>query len=583
MPAVRLFLPAICLTIICASVGRPVMADTIQQCVAEVCKGASPALSFGAFLALEKEDHPGLEELYRRYRVQVDQIRVARERQTREALRILSDTQKVTGSIRQMSDQELMSLFVERQPWNFGTDRISDQYVVVAKPLTADQQQSEVIQQIFARLQSVSSLYSAQLKMDQLNAEPRAALQLSESQRIDSFVLDAVKARIGELPVSVQTQHMRKLEQSLSRLDLFKKQYGDKVYLWLGSLDLELQVLLGRVPFAEGERSVVEKVLIDAIVGVIERSQNGFAQIDKIYSSVEWAKTCRSSYNRALHYGLTQAEKDRLEEQMKPEALRRAQATLQGLFGAHLTSEIMTYVRTLKISGPMSMPEYLQYIERNMKTALAEAQRTDLTLLQHYQLVKDLDNKRDGAIQGFCGTWIFDPTRDSVQANNVLLSTYSAKNYGVGLSISIHEMGHAASIALDLLKRRGVSIAPYEEVRACLSENYITSDRKPIYDYSRFNADKLWTEEDWADSFAGHAMQDMNVNDMCGFVGAIPQVDYVALSDRSGGTHSPTFYRILNIAAHLKNQQPKQCREPLKTQFQGTQFKDCISPFIRNP
>lgn len=582
MKAVKSLFPAICLTIIGTASVRPVWAaDTIQQCVAEVCRGTSPAVSVGAFLTLEKTVHPKVDELFSRYQAQLDQIRVAREKQVRESLKVLSETQKVTDLIRRMSDQELISLFVERKPWNLGTDRINGEYAVVAVPLTSNTQDGEIIKQIFARLQAVSPLYAAQLKVDQINAEPRAALQIPENQKIDSYVLGVIRTRIAQLPLADRPSYTQKLNLYLSRLANFKNQYGDKVYLWFGSLDLELQVKLGRVPFVAGERAVIEKIMIDEIPGIIQNRKDGIAKIDQIYSKASWDKTCRASYNRALHYGLTQTEKDRLENQMKPEALRRSEATVRGLFGKEMSDEIMGYVRTLRIGGPMSLPEYIAYIEQNMGLALEEAQKSNLSLLEQYEFVNSLGNGQDVAIESFCNMWIFDPIRDSVQGNNVILSAYSAKNYAVGLSISIHEMGHAVSIALDLLKRRGVSIAPYEEIRACISENYKASDRKPVYDHSHFNADKLWTEEDWADSFSGHSLQDFKVNDMCGLIGAYPQFDYVTLANRSGGPHSPTFYRILNIDAHLGNQQPNQCRMPLQSDFEGTTFKDCISPFIR--
>lgn len=581
MKPVKSLSTVICLTIFVTSTATPAQANTIQQCMAEVCKGNSPDVSIGDFLALQKKTHPDLEGFYNRYKSRLEEIRIARAKQVRESVRVLGETQKVTDSIRKMSDVALMSLFVELKPWNLRMDRANGEYIVVPEPLTSDIQQGEIIKQIFSRLQSASPLYAAQLKVDKLNADPGAALGLSGSQKISTFVINAIKKRIDQLPREGRPEYTQRLNQYLSRLSSFKDQYGDKVYVWLGSLDLEVQVKLGRIPFVDNERSVVEKIMIDAIPGVIESRREYIAKVDQIYSSATWEKTCRSAYNRALHYGLTQAEKDRFEKQMKPEALRRAQMTLQRLFGTDLTSEIMGYVLTLNIGGPMSMPEYVQYIEQNMQIAIDEGKKTDLSLLERYELVNSLGNERDGIIENLCNAWIFEPVRDSVSGNNVILSTYSAKNYAVGLSISIHEMGHAVSLALDLLKRRGVSITPYEDVRACISENYATSDRKPVYAQSHFNADKLWSEEDWADSFAGHAMQDLRVNDMCGFLGAFPQYDFVTMAERSGDPHSPTFYRVLNIDAHLGNTQPNQCKQPLQNQFQGVVFKDCITPYVR--
>ncbi len=58
------------------------------------------------------------------------------------------------------------------------------------------------------------------------------------------------------------------------------------------------------------------------------------------------------------------------------------------------------------------------------------------------------------------------------------------------------------------------------------------------------------------------------------FLGGTPQLDFVSIEDRSEDSHSPTFYRILNIDVHLGNQQPNMCRN------QRPNFKDCISPFI---
>src|SRR4051812_7342307 len=109
LKSVKWVLPAICLTIVVTSTATASFAATIQQCVAEVCKGTTPAVSLGAFLALEKKDHAGLEEFYRRYERKLDQIRIAREKQVRKSLKVLGETQKVTDLIRHMSDQELMS------------------------------------------------------------------------------------------------------------------------------------------------------------------------------------------------------------------------------------------------------------------------------------------------------------------------------------------------------------------------------------------------------------------------------------------------------------------------------------------
>jgi len=557
-------------------------ADTIQQCVAKVCERTSPEINTRDFLDLEKAKHPDLEEFYGRYRARLEQVRLAREKQVRDSLKFFEGTNELTASIRNLPDQELMSLLVAWSPWNYGTGRLNGQYTVVVEPLTANLHQREVIKQIALRLQSASALFAAQLKVNQLNASPHSALQISDSEDIQNVVLKTIQARIRELSNPAQLEYTQKLNQYLLLLETFKKQHGEKAYIWLGSMELELQVKLGRIPFVNGERSVVEQILIDGIPGVIEHRKEGIAKIDEIYSLQNWEKSCRSAFNRALHYGLTKNERDRVELQIKPEAIRRSQETLRGLFGDAITSEIMSYVRTMNIGGPMSLNDYIQDLEFNMQKALEHANKTELPLIERYELVNGLGNLRDYRMASLCNAWIFEPLRDSVSGRNVILSVYSAKNYAVGLWISLHEIAHAASIALDLLKRHGEAIVPFESVRECISKNYEFVARKPVYDHSQFRADKLWTEEDWADAFAGYAMRDLKVNPFCGFLGAKPEYDFVTLPQRSGDPHSPTFYRILNNHAHAGNSQVNQCREPLQTQFQGVNFKDCISPFIKH-
>ncbi len=239
MKALKLVLTAICLTI-CGTAA----ADPLKQCIAEVCKRASPATSSAAFLALEKTDHPFLTNFTRRYQAQLDELRLAGEKQVRESIKVLGETKKVSDLIRQMSDRELMTLFVERKPWNLGKDLINGEFAVIARPLTSDQQDGEVIKQIFARLLSVSPLYVAELKIGQLNMEPQLALSKPKNQSVESFVLTKIKERMAELPLNERQVIEQKVNNYQARFQSLKNQFGEKIYAWLGSLDLEIQVKL---------------------------------------------------------------------------------------------------------------------------------------------------------------------------------------------------------------------------------------------------------------------------------------------------------------------------------------------------
>ena len=555
-------------------------ASSIEQCVQEVCKASTGGGSISTFLNLEKTEHPELDTFYGKYREKIERVRGIREQKVRAAIGFFSNKENVSDSIKSLSDTNLMNLYIEHEPWNLETDFSQGKYIVVADPLiNGFPKKEKVIKDIFGRLKLASVLYSAELSVNQLNTSPHEALGLDENQSIETYVLNMLTTAIEQLPEDSRQELNLKLEKYRSRLDALKNVFGEKVYVSLGSIHLEVQILLGRVPFVSDERKIIEDLLVGRISTIVEQKAEEIAILDETFSSSHWESTCRKAYNRSLHYGLSETEKDRIENQMKPEALRRSQEALTSIFGTEMTGRIMEFVNSMNIGGPMSMSQYVDFIEKRMDYYLTDELEADETskLLDNYNLINSLSKNKDDAMVTICNSWIFEPLRDSVSGNSVILSSYSAKHYHVGLSISIHEMGHAASVGLDLLKRRGVDIDPFEEIRSCISENYNDYDRAPIYEHSRFEGDKLWTEEDWADSFAGYAMRGLNVIDNCGFLGAMPERDFATMSQRSSDTHSPTFYRILNINAHLGKEQPKQCERPLETDYQGTTFKDCIS------
>ncbi len=582
MSVKSVYKPVMCAAFFVTLFSGVASASSIQQCVAQACSTSSHNVSIGEFLNREKSVHSKLEEFYSKYRADIHKIRQQRKRAVKSAIDFLGETDQVSDSIRSLSNLDLMKLLVENSPWNTETDYVGGKYIVVAEPLVGDPDKGKVIKAIFNRLKTISSLYNAQLKVDQLNTEPRTALGIGENIDFAQYITDYLKVQIQSLPAASRTKYQSRFEEGLGQLEKFKAQYGEKVYIYLGDLDLEIQVLLGKMNFLKGERATIEQILIDMIPGVINSRSNEIANLETIYSASQWDKVCRAAYNRSLHYGLTQAEKDRIELQMKPEAIRRSEQSLVKIFGAEMTGKIIGFVNTMQIGGPLSFPEYVSRAEENIKHHLEDSAKANRTMLEMYDLVNSLGGDEDGAIGSLCNGWIFEPLRDSVSGNNVILSSFSAKNYEVGLSIAIHEMAHAASVALDLLKRRGVDITPFEEIRACISENYKDSDRPAVYDQSDFIADKLWTEEDWADAFAGFSMPDLQTNAKCGFQGALPEHDYATMSERSEDTHSPTFYRILNVHAHLGNQTPNQCKAPLAEDYNNMKFEDCITKFTQN-
>ncbi len=228
--------------------------------------------------------------------------------------------------------------------------------------------------------------------------------------------------------------------------------------------------------------------MIEEIPGIIKIRSDEIAQIEQTFSNDSWNKTCQASFNRALHYGLTDYEKGRLEKQLKSEALKLTEATVRGLFAPQVADQVMDYVRSLNFGGPMTLSEFQIFIEQNMRMTLERIQKPTRICSIILSLCPVFAEIVRACLIFFCNTWIFEPIRDSVQGNSIILSTYSAKNYEIGLSIAIHEMGHAVSMALDLLRQRGSSISPFVEIRSCLSANYLNDNRKPPEDYPRFLA-----------------------------------------------------------------------------------------------
>lgn len=476
---------------------------------------------------------------------------------------------------------DLFLMYLDHSPWNYETDYANGNYIVVAKPLYSSSSypnRVEVVKTIFTRLKNTSFLYAAQLKASQLNQSPSKALNLTDGQTVEGFVLDKIRAEIGNLPKTKKTRYEEQLTAEITSMSKMKDTFGDRVFLLLGDLDLKIKVQLGQITFKPGERQAVEEMLVDAISGVVEGRRDGIKNVEETYMPERWEKICKHAFNRALHFGLSKEEKDRIEFEMKPDALNRTKALLTQVFGPEMMIKVITIIETIETGGPLSLEDYKSFINRKLEYQIKDLNDKEWTLLDHHNLLNSLADDDDGITSNICNSWIYEPVRDQVTGKSIILSAFSAKHYEVGLGIIVHEMAHAASFAIDLLKRKGEDITPFEDVRACISENYQNSDRPATYEQSQFNADKLWTEEDWADAFAGYAMRDQPVNYMCSLLGSNPyRNDYATMSERDGDTHSPNFYRILNTSTHLGQTLPSQCEAPLKDKYSETKFKDCLS------
>lgn len=552
-------------------------AATMQECEASVCQNAAAGISIKAYMDLENTDHPDLEKLYARYGRKIQEVRVVREKKVRESIRVMSQSENITASIKKLNDRELFALFLEYSPWNVDTGFKDGKLVPIANALWPEQQ--NLVGAIFDRVKLVSPIYLANLKSQYLNVEPREALGLKAGESLSSAVTAILNTEIDTLPAATRNSYKQKLGLGMGKIKQYVSKYGEKVYLALGSFEIEFLGMSGKIKMTAQERPLVEKAMMEAFSTVVQSQAEGIANLDSKFTPATWEKSCRKAYNRALHYGLTQAEADYASKELKAEAIRRSKATLDLLFNPPLTAQLMTYVQSMTVAGPPSFTDYIKQTEDSFIAALEKP--SERTLVDHYHEVRGLGGDNDDELENICNSFFYEPIRDQVSGNYVILSSYSAKFQNVGLGITIHEMGHVMSVALDLFKK-SMAIAPYDDIRACISENYAQSGKVALYDFNHFRGDKLWSEEDWADAFAAFSMRDLKTNALCGFAGSLPGRDYSPLAQRDDDPHSPSFYRILNTHAHLGEEAPPVCKEVLKTQYPGEQFKDCISRFTYN-
>lgn len=554
-------------------------ASTVQTCVAQACKN-SPGVWLREFLQLENSGHPQLEEFFGQYRSDIHKIRQQRRLAAKSALEFLSDPDHVVRRIRSLSNSDLMKLLIQNPPWNIDTVYAGREIVFVAEPLSSNLgiHWAKVLNSMFSRFQKTSPLFLAHLRATHGYADVRAALNVGLDVDIAKYTKVYLTGQISRLPSGLRRQYLGELSDLLRKIEELGAGLGERIYLSLGNFDLEVQASLGRIDFQEGERKLVEQAFISIFNEVLANRSDGFAKLESIYSPSKWDEACLFAFNRALHYGLTQAERDRVESELRPEAIRRSQNSLAKIFGLEVNSKITEFLATLQFVLPQSLPEYVERVERMIQFEVENSEKTVSSLSDVYDLAIGVHAGNDAAVASICNAEILSPIGDSASGNSVRLSPFSAKNPNFGLFAAIHEIAHSVSDFLRKIKEMGVNISPFEEIRECLSLNYRFSDTEPGLGLRHFSSDKPWTEEDWADAFAAYATSDLDSNTACSFLGALPKNDYTNMEERSY-QQSPAFYRILNVHSHIGHETPPLCKVPLERDYEALVFRDCISKF----
>jgi len=552
--------------------------NTIKKCIEDVCKKAVDVENVSSFLNREKTEHKDFSTTISKYQEQFDSYRLARKEYMAEAIEFFKDKEGLNKSIQSLSEIDLLKLLFELQAWNTEVEIINGEFEMVFVPRTGISAESDVVKKIIAQLFKISPLYHANLKVIETKLKPFEALDVPENTNLKNHITRLIKKRIEALPEKYKPEYETAVTLFTQRLEAYFKQPESRAYLLLGDFDAEMAILQGKVQLSNENIAVLRSMIIRMFTQTIENHENGIQNFETIYSKDHFNKMCKEAINRSLHYGLSKAEVQTFEiEQNK--VVSQSKDAVHSIFGP-LAVKINEYIDTMSIGGPISIDDYFERMQLTMTHSLDRMKTSKRNLIYFKGIISNLGNDSDGIFDTICNSWIYEPLRDSVNPGNIILSAYSAENVSVGIGIIAHEIGHTISMALDILKHEVESIYPFEEIRSCLSENYKNSKKMNVtYDHSKYLADKLWTEEDWADAFTGFVLKGSHINSSCEMAGIRQKHDFATMSERDNDTHSPTFYRILNLNIHLGHSTPKTCEKPLNEKYEGIKFEDCLTKY----
>jgi len=545
-------------------------APQTATCVKQICtEGSVGAEPLRSFLDREKTNHPDLEKTMQRYQERLDQVRDLRHQRMKQVMAIVSNPTWLKELLASSTDAALLDLFLTVHPWNEAKAFRNDKMVVIAQPLDPNPgEQPDLIRSLFDRFLALSPLYKIQREYSTLHIDVRKTLGLMATDDLQAALVSKLMVSAANLTPQQRQEFQKRLDRSLNLLKTSARIYGQDAAVFLGELELSNLIKIGRLTLSQTERSLLIQIVYDKFTSRLEEKQQ--VNLDEIYRKNGWDDKCRMAFNRTLHYGLNKQDADNISS-IKSEALRRAMNTSREIFGSKIANQLQKYFQAVDIVGPLSLENYFEATDFALSMELEPWNPKDVTSI--YSALYDLRKEGDSGLDNFCNSFIYQPLRDMENGGLVILSSYSLRNFTMGLSIATHEMGHAASEGMKTLMASGEDVSEFLSMRQCINKNYISVDRP----FNHLPGDKLWTEEDWADAFSGHSTRDLNAVNTCTFLGAFPQYDYVQLNNRGEDPHSPTFYRILNVSVHAHGKIPNQCSQAVAQEFPGTSFADCLS------
>lgn len=300
-------------------------------------------------------------------------------------------------------------------------------------------------------------------------------------------------------------------EQSRAVFDMSSRIYGESAYVYLGGFELENLLKASELTLLPRERTLLLEIISERMTRDLADKQK--INLDSIYVKATWDKQCRAAFNRSLHYGLSKDDADKISA-IKVEAFNRGMTTARELFGTRVSNQLYTFLTAVDIVGPMSLDAYFHMIDSTIAFQLMPWNRQRLEDV--YKMLYDLRTDGDSQLGSLCNNAVYEPVRDQESGGHVILSSYSMRNFNMGLSIAAHEMGHAVGEGMKAIANSGEDISDFIRIRQCLNKNYQRVNRPS----DRFAGDMMWTEEDWADVFSGHSTRDLNSVNACTFFGA---------------------------------------------------------------
>lgn len=546
----------------------------MPACMQEACQNSPSFTSFQQYLELEKTQHPQLDETFKLFESDIELLRKSREARVRSAIEKLKQTSLVQREIDDLTKVELLSmLFNTVRPFNEVRKVVGSEIVVKAEPTisSSERQKYSFIENLYNRIMAESPLEKAAVEFRILGKDPRQTFHLSQTQSLMEFVDSYLEKRIEEFP-NFAPALRREFEETKVRFSGMQRLVSPTQFaMFFAEFETTILIQSQKISLTESEQILARQIISERVAEVSGQALLQESKLSQAYLPEEWEGTCRESLNRALHYGLNSAEIIQFDR-MKEEALQRASLTIRSIFPVNLSNKLQIYLTSVSILGPMSLESYFD----SMKFQLAYNSRMnaleDYGLDDLYKITYELNREKDFALDTLCNKRMYEPVLDQEQDGQVILSAYTARHTVTGLTIALHEIGHAVTSGLRELESAGEDITGFHQMRSCLNTNYRDANQNG----RRFPSDKLWTEEDWADAFASRSLRDKQSIGYCPFLGAKPGNDYAALSQRGEAPHSPAFYRILNQWVHQKGELPAVCSAALVTEHAGAELRDCL-------